>query len=39
MMLFIAAIIMVAVSCKSSPDEFRSIKPEVLRDKIAGGWA
>ncbi|MBK9390083.1 MAG: ADP-ribosylglycohydrolase family protein [Bacteroidetes bacterium] len=39
MMLFIAAIIMVAVSCKSSSDEFRSIKPEVLRDKIAGGWA
>ncbi len=21
------------------PDEFRSIRPEVLRDKIAGGWA
>jgi hypothetical protein len=39
MMLFLAAIIMVAISCKSSQDEYRSIKPDVLRDKIAGGWA
>ncbi len=26
-------------SCKNSTNEFRTIKPEVLRDKIAGGWA
>jgi hypothetical protein len=27
------------VSCNNSSNEFRTIKPEVLRDKIAGGWA
>ena len=27
------------ISCNSSGDEFISIKPEVLKDKIAGGWA
>lgn len=26
-------------SCKSNEEGFRTIKPEVLRDKIAGGWA
>jgi len=26
-------------SCKNSNDEFISIKPDVLKDKIAGGWA
>src|SRR5665647_1726515 len=26
-------------SCKNTPEGFRSIKPEVLKDKIAGGWA
>jgi hypothetical protein len=26
-------------SCSNSSQEFRSIKPEVLKDKIAGGWA
>lgn len=26
-------------SCKNSSDEFRTIKPEILKDKIAGGWA
>lgn len=39
MMLFFAAIITAAISCKSSSEEYRSIKPDVLRDKIAGGWA
>jgi hypothetical protein len=39
MLLFLAAIITAAISCKSSSDEYRSIKPDVLRDKIAGGWA
>ncbi|MCX6255185.1 MAG: ADP-ribosylglycohydrolase family protein, partial [Bacteroidia bacterium] len=32
-------ILLVSVSCKNSSDEFRTIKPEVLKDKIAGGWA
>ena len=32
-------ILLVAGSCKSSQDGFRTIKPEVLKDKIAGGWA
>jgi len=31
--------ILVSVSCKNSTDGFRTIKPEVLKDKIAGGWA
>jgi len=26
-------------SCKNSADEFRKISPDVLKDKIAGGWA
>ncbi len=26
-------------SCKDAPEEFRIIRPDVLRDKIAGGWA
>lgn len=29
----------VAYSCKNSSGEFRKIKPDVLKDKIAGGWA
>ena len=35
----LATLIMLAVSCKNSSEEFRIIKPEVLKDKIAGGWA
>ncbi len=35
----LAALIIIAASCKNSSDEFRTIKPEVLKDKIAGGWA
>ena len=31
--------ILIAVSCNQSSDEFRTITPEVLKDKIAGGWA
>jgi hypothetical protein len=30
---------LVIVSCKNSSEDFRTIKPEVLKDKIAGGWA
>ncbi len=35
---FIAGLIFI-VSCTTSSDSFRTIKPEVLKDKIAGGWA
>ena len=35
---FIAGLIVI-VSCKNSPEGFRTIKPAVLKDKIAGGWA
>lgn len=38
LILFIAAMAF-AVACSNSPEEFRKIKPEVLKDKIAGGWA
>jgi len=27
------------VSCNSVPEGFRQIKPDILKDKIAGGWA
>jgi len=37
--LIIGALILVLVSCNNSSKEFRTIKPEVLKDKIAGGWA
>lgn len=39
--LFVALsiIIFLTYSCNDSSREFRSIKPEVLKDKIAGGWA
>ncbi|MBN2633402.1 MAG: ADP-ribosylglycohydrolase family protein, partial [Bacteroidales bacterium] len=29
----------ILISCNNSPGTFRSIKPEILKDKIAGGWA
>jgi hypothetical protein len=32
-------IIIVSVSSKSSANEIRTISPQVLKDKIAGGWA
>ncbi len=34
-----SALIIATASCNSSTDEFKSITPEVLKDKIAGGWA
>lgn len=37
--LLILSLILFAVSCKNSSEGFRTIKPEVLKDKIAGGWA
>lgn len=35
---FIAGLIVI-VSCKNASEGFRTIKPEVLKDKIVGGWA
>jgi ADP-ribosylglycohydrolase len=35
---FIITIIILA-SCSSTPEGFRKITPEALKDKIAGGWA
>jgi hypothetical protein len=32
-------ILLASASCKNSSDEFKSISPEILKDKIAGGWA
>lgn len=38
MLIFVIAVFF--VSCKpTTPEGFRTIKPEVLKDKIAGGWA
>ena len=38
-LLLIPTLIIIGLSCKNSSDGFRTIKPEILRDKIAGGWA
>jgi hypothetical protein len=35
----ISILILLTASCTNSSQEFRSISPEVLKDKIAGGWA
>jgi hypothetical protein len=32
-------IILVLISCNTGKDEFKTIRPEILKDKIAGGWA
>jgi hypothetical protein len=32
-------IVFAAISCKNSNSEFKIISPEILKDKIAGGWA
>src|SRR5450759_919660 len=40
--IFVSALIsglIVISSCKNIPEGFRTIKPDVLKDKIAGGWA
>jgi ADP-ribosylglycohydrolase len=39
LLISLSIIILFAFSCKNASDEFRTIKPEVLKDKIAGGWA
>jgi hypothetical protein len=37
--IFISTLMLMIISCKNSSEEYRTIKAEVLRDKIAGGWA
>jgi len=37
--ILIFLLILSVYSCKNSSNDYRTIKPEVLRDKIAGGWA
>jgi hypothetical protein len=38
-LLLIAIFLLLTISCKNTSNEFRKIKPDVLKDKIAGGWA
>lgn len=37
--MYFVALFCAISSCKPSSGEFRTLSPEVLRDKIAGGWA
>lgn len=37
--LSLTVLLVIASSCKNSTDDFRTISPEILKDKIAGGWA
>ena len=37
--LALAAFYLTCFSCTNSSEEFKSIKPDILKDKIAGGWA
>jgi hypothetical protein len=37
--ILISGLMFALISCKRNTGELRSIKPDVLRDKIAGGWA
>jgi len=39
LLISVAIITFLTYSCSNSSPEFRSITPEVLKDKIAGGWA
>jgi hypothetical protein len=39
LLITLSTMILFAFSCKNASEEFRTIKPEVLKDKIAGGWA
>ena len=39
LLICLSTMIVFAFSCKTASDEIRTIKPEVLKDKIAGGWA
>ena len=33
------SLFLILASCNNNQGEYRTIKPEVLKDKIAGGWA
>jgi len=35
----LTVLMLIHYSCSNSQKEFRSIKPDILKDKIAGGWA
>jgi len=37
--LMVITVLLIALSCKNTPEGFRTLAPEVLKDKIAGGWA
>ena len=39
--LFLPVLVLIVLinSCKNDSSQFRTIKPDVLKDKIAGGWA
>ncbi|HUX96965.1 MAG TPA: ADP-ribosylglycohydrolase family protein [Bacteroidales bacterium] len=37
--ILLVSAIMILSSCSSNNEEYRSISPETLKDKIAGGWA
>lgn len=39
LLIIIITMILFKSSCKNDSDEFKTIRPEVLKDKIAGGWA
>ncbi len=39
LLISVSLMLFLAYSCSNSGGEFRSIKPDVLKDKIAGGWA
>jgi hypothetical protein len=39
LLISVAIMLLLTSSCSNSSKEFRSITPEVLKDKIAGGWA
>ncbi len=39
LLLLLLVFIPFIISCSNSSENFRTIRPDVLRDKIAGGWA
>jgi hypothetical protein len=38
-LLFVPVIFIILSGCNTNSKEFRNIKPDILKDKIAGGWA
>lgn len=39
LLICLSAIVLITFSCKNATEGFRTIQPDVLKDKIAGGWA